>query len=96
MAVCNGFGAFIFNGLFSLGLPWFVNGFFTSVFPPHGAAVSTGFATVLVAIYVMISFLTVKCKVDKRIGGSFIFVYLLYIVIMMYDGTTRRARPPDI
>jgi Ca2+/Na+ antiporter len=89
MAIANIFGSNILD-LACTGLPWFLK---TAIVIP-GSLVMTGTAPIVFTIVsllsssviVLVGFLVVKWTLDKRIGVSFMILYMIYVVIcVLYE-----------
>ena len=94
MAAANPFGAFVFNGLVALGLPWLILGTYADVFPPAKGTwfpSLVGFACVLLALGLL---LACRLRLSRPLGYGLLGLYVAYLVFIIYDGTTRPARPP--
>ena len=94
MAVSNPFGAFAFNALVALGLPWAILGKYADVFPP---AHSTWFASLTGFIVIMLGLAAIvawEFKVTRRLGLVLMALYASYLILIIHDGATRPARPP--
>ena len=94
MAVANPFGAFLFNALVALGLPWLILGSYADVFPPARGTwfpSLVGFGCIGIALLLL---LANRLRVSKSLGYALLGLYLAYLAVIIHDGTTRMARPP--
>lgn len=94
MAASNPFGALVFNAFVALGLPWAVLGLYTDVFPPaRGTWFSSlvGFACILIGLFALVAG---QLRLSHRLGIGLLCLYVVYLILVVYDGTLRAARPP--
>ena len=94
MAASNPFGALAFNAFVALGLPWAVLGSYSDVFPPSRAtwfSSLVGFVCILVALLALVA---CRLQLSRGLGIGLLWLYVLYLTIVVYDGTVRAARPP--
>ena len=94
MAASNPFGALLFNAFVALGLPWLLLGLYTDVFPPaRGTWLPSlvGFAAILGALALIVG---ARMRLGRNLGLSLLAMYAAYLVAIIFDGTTRPARPP--
>ena len=94
MAASNPFGAFLYNGLVALGIPWLILGTYADVFPPAKGTwypSLVGFVCIFIALTAL---LAVRMKLSKGLGYFLLSLYVGYLTAIIYDGTTRPARPP--
>ena len=83
MAASNPFGAFLFNALIALGLPWLILGSRADVFAralfPHSSASSPSSRS---------SHPTAAAEVEQGLGYALLGLCLAYLYAIIYDGTT--------
>jgi len=94
MAAANPFGAFAFNGLVALGLPWVILGSYADIFPPaRGTWLPSlvGFCAIALAL---LAILLNGLRLTRTLGAGLLTLYVLYLTVVIYDGFTRPARPP--
>mmetsp|Transcript_79602 Transcript_79602/g.158218 ORF Transcript_79602/g.158218 Transcript_79602/m.158218 type:complete len:99 (-) Transcript_79602:131-427(-) len=94
MAAANPFGAFAFNALVALGLPWVILGSYADIFPPaRGTWLPSlvGFGFIALAL---LAILANGLRLTRALGAGLLALYVLYLTVIMYDGFTRPARPP--
>jgi Ca2+/Na+ antiporter len=94
MAAANPFGAFLFNALVALGLPWLILGTYTDVFPP---ASGTWYPSLIgfVAIFAgLLLLLQQRLRLSRRLGVALLGLYAAYLIAIIRDGALRPARPP--
>ena len=94
-AASNAFGAYVFNALLPLGLPWAILGAYADVFPPARGTFFTalvGFACIGVGTCAVAAR---RFVLDRPLGVVLLLLYAAYLTIIIHDGATRWARPAD-
>ena len=90
----NPFGALLFNALVALGLPWLILGTYADVFPPaRGTWLPSlvGFGCILIAL---LALLLCRLRLTRGLGVGLLSLYVLYLTVIIHDGSARPARPP--
>ena len=94
MAASNPFGALLFNGFIALGLPWLILGTYADVFPPAKGTWYPSLVGFLCIAAALLGILLNGLRLTRGLGVGLLTLYMAYLVVVIYDGTTRPARPP--
>ena len=93
MAAANPFGAFLFNGLVALGLPWPILGTYADVFPPARGTWFPSFVGFLCIGAALLAILACRLRLSRELGYGLLGLYAAYLFVIILDGVTRPSRP---
>ena len=94
MAAANPFGAFLFNALVALGLPWAILGTYADIFPPARGTwypSLVGFGAIVLAL---LAILANGLRLTRGLGVGLLTLYAAYLFAIINDSAMRPARPP--
>ena len=93
MAAANPFGAFLFNALVALGLPWFILGTYADVFPPAKGTWYPSFVGFLCIGAALLALCACRLRLSRELGYGLLALYAAYLFLIIQDGVTRPTRP---